>query len=81
MVQALFPTLSLLGKPLLTNRWETKEIIAKVEQPILFIRTKNDEIVPDSQMDVLVGHAANKEAMKQLVLEVGGHNDNWFQNP
>jgi pimeloyl-ACP methyl ester carboxylesterase len=56
MVGVLFPVLSHVLF-LLRNFWPSKERIASIDHPILFIRSLRDEIVPTGQMQKLIASA------------------------
>lgn len=58
MIHAIFPVLSPFTF-LQRNFWPSKDRVVLAKQPILFIRSLRDEIVPTSQMVELINSAIN----------------------
>jgi hypothetical protein len=44
---------------------------------MLFIKSNKDQLIPSSQMSSLQSKATNASRHDELVIEEGGHNDNW----
>jgi fermentation-respiration switch protein FrsA (DUF1100 family) len=80
MVQALFPFLSPFSF-IQTNFWPSITRIVLVKQPILFIRSLRDEIVPTSQMAELIQNALNAEFKQTYYIPNGTHNESWELDP
>ena len=57
LVDIMFPFIKLFRKYLLKSKFETINIIGKIERPILFCRSENDELIPKIQMDTLYNSA------------------------
>jgi predicted alpha/beta hydrolase len=53
MVDHLFPLLRHVKHYLLRNKWPSKERIANINIPILFLMSEKDELVPYAHMDNL----------------------------
>jgi predicted alpha/beta hydrolase len=53
MVDHLFPLLKHVKHFLLRNKWPSKERIANISTPILFLMSEKDELVPYAHMDEL----------------------------
>jgi fermentation-respiration switch protein FrsA (DUF1100 family) len=60
MISALMPFLTYVSF-LQKNYWPSLTRIVLVKQPILFIRSLQDEIVPTAQMVELINNAINSE--------------------
>ena len=54
LVDTLFPIMKYIKNLLIRNHWETKYIIHKIKEPILFIMAEKDELVPHTHMLELV---------------------------
>ena len=66
LVDKLFPFLSYLKNFMLRNKWLSRDLIGKIEDPILFIMSEKDEIVPYEHMTKLYDLAV-KSKNKQKV--------------
>lgn len=66
MADILFSKIRFLKGLVLRNFWPSLTRIPRVKQPILFIQSLRDEIVPSSQMSSLYT-AATGASFKQLV--------------
>ena len=71
----MFPFLKYLRKYLLRSKFETINIIGKIERPILFCRSENDELIPKNQMDTLYNSAKGALFKKYYMIHQGSHND------
>jgi fermentation-respiration switch protein FrsA (DUF1100 family) len=76
MVNSLFPFLAPF-RFLQTNFWPSKTRIVLAKQPILFIRSLQDEIVPTIQMSELIESAVNAEFKSEYQIPGGTHNVAW----
>ena len=75
LVYVMFPFLKYLRKYLLSSKFETLNIIGKIERPILFCRSENDELIPKNQMDTLYNSAKGALFKKYYMIHQGSHND------
>ena len=75
LVDVMFPFLKYLRKYLLRSKFETINIIGKIERPILFCRSENDELIPKNQMDTLYNSAKGALFKKYYMIHQGTHND------
>ena len=75
LVDVMFPFLKYLRKYLLRSKFETINIIGKIERPILFCRSENDELIPKIQMDTLFNAAKGALFKQYYTIHEGTHND------
>ena len=75
LVDIMFPFIKLFRKYLLKSKFETINIIGKIERPILFCRSENDELIPKIQMDTLYNSAKGALFKKYYMIHQGSHND------
>ncbi len=71
LVDVMFPFLKYLRKYLLRSKFETINIIGKIERPILFCRSENDELIPKNQMDTLYNSAKGALFKKYYMIHQG----------
>lgn len=76
MISLLFPILAPFSF-LQTNFWDSKTRITQVQQPILFIRSLKDELVPTEQMLQLMEFAINAKYKRYHEIPNGTHNMGW----
>ncbi|CAD8082735.1 unnamed protein product [Paramecium sonneborni] len=81
MVDIIFPKLKLFKSFLLKNHWLSIEKISSITQPILFIYSMKDEIVPVQHMAALQNAAQKAQFINKFVIEDGDHNSNWSIEP
>lgn len=63
----------------LTNRWNSYKLIPKIRKPVLFIKSKKDELIPIKQMDRLQEHCEVRSY--EYLIPEGTHNESWSLNP
>jgi fermentation-respiration switch protein FrsA (DUF1100 family) len=80
MITALMPFLSPLTF-FQQNHWPSLTRIVLVKQPILFIRSLEDEIVPTQQMADLIKNAVNAQFKVEFQIPRGTHNVGWELDP
>jgi fermentation-respiration switch protein FrsA (DUF1100 family) len=80
MISALMPFLTYVSF-LRKNYWPSLTRIVLVKQPILFIRSLQDEIVPTAQMVELINNAINSEFTVEHKIGGGTHNVSWELDP
>jgi len=82
MVDAVLGRLSFLKHLILRNHWSSIELIHKIQVPVMFIKAKQDELVPFAHMNRLSdqikkdGHGNFTE----YIIENGTHNNTWELN-
>ncbi|CAD8085167.1 unnamed protein product [Paramecium sonneborni] len=81
MVDIIFPKLKLFKSFLLKNHWLSIQKIGQITQPIFFIYSMKDEIVPVQHMAALQSSAQRAEFIDKFVIEDGDHNTNWSREP
>ncbi|CAK63677.1 unnamed protein product (macronuclear) [Paramecium tetraurelia] len=81
MVDVIFPKLRFFKSLLLNNRWLSIQKVGQITQPILFIYSMKDEIVPVQHMAQLQNAAQRAKFIEKFVIEDGDHNTNWFREP
>lgn len=64
---------------ILRNHWTSLETVARIENPILFIGGKLDELVPYEMTLKLHDHATKTVKKELYVVEDGEHNDTWYK--
>ena len=75
LVDNMFPFLKHFRKYLLKSKFETINIIGKINRPILFCRSERDELIPKIQMDTLYNSATGALFKKYYTIHEGSHND------
>ncbi|EGR29902.1 pyruvate kinase, putative [Ichthyophthirius multifiliis] len=83
MVDCIFPFLKYIKQlkyRLIKNKWESIKLIDQIKNPILFISSMKDQIVPPFQMSILYEKCKTK-AKYIYKIEEGDHNDNWTIDP
>ena len=60
---------------LAANAWPSKSIISKIEVPILFVRSLEDEVVPTAQMQKLMS-LTNSSYVVECIINAK-HQDYW----
>ena len=75
LVDVMFPFLKYLRKYLLSSKFETLNIIGKIERHILLCRSENDELIPNIQMNTLYNSAKRALFKKYYMIHQGSHND------
>ncbi|CAD8052803.1 unnamed protein product [Paramecium primaurelia] len=81
MVDVIFPKLKFFKSILLKNHWLSIQKIGQITQPILFIYSMRDEIVPVQHMAQLQNAAQRAKFIEKFVIEDGDHNTNWSREP
>ena len=72
MADIMFPWLAVFKGLILENHWESTSLIEHVEQPILFVVSEDDELVPPAMMRRLYEHAIVAKR-REMHLIKGGH--------
>ena len=73
----MFGVLGYLKSLVLTNYWQTIDLVGEISQPILFVTGTRDEVVPTEQTQRLFD-ASVKSRMREIwVSEKGNHNNTW----
>jgi len=75
LVDIMFPPLYFIKNYLLKTKFETKNIIGKIQRPILFCRSELDELIPKNQMDTLYNLANGALFKEYYIIKGGSHND------
>ena len=75
LVYVMFPFLKYLRKYLLSSKFETLNIIGKIERHILLCRSENDELIPNIQMNTLYNSAKRALFKKYYMIHQSSHND------
>ena len=78
MVDQIFPYICVLKSLVLRINWNSKELITKLEHPMLFISGRNDQIVPPIHMDNLFNLAKKSKYTDMFRIEFGTHNESWL---
>lgn len=81
MVNSLYPILKYFQKYMLKNKWDTKDIIARIPYPMLFCRSENDELISKNQMDLLVQLATGAKFVDYYMIKKGTHNEGFRFDP
>lgn len=66
LVDRFFPFLKYIKNILLRNKWLSKDLINKIEDPIYFIMSEKDEIVPFEHMTKLYKLASKSKNKKKV---------------
>ncbi|GAM22926.1 hypothetical protein SAMD00019534_061010, partial [Acytostelium subglobosum LB1] len=74
MMDNIMGSLVLL-KPLIKNKWMSKNSIRSITTPILFLSGREDTVVPPQHMDKLEELAINSSQKEIIRFEKYGHND------
>ncbi|KAL4464801.1 hypothetical protein ABPG74_011362 [Tetrahymena malaccensis] len=80
MVDVIFSKVRFLKGLVLRNYWPSIERIQKIKQPMLFIRSDLDELVPPAQMNRLYQTATSARFKKLHVIPDGDHNNSWTRD-
>eukprot|EP00511_Aplanochytrium_stocchinoi_P001273 CAMPEP_0204831746 /NCGR_PEP_ID=MMETSP1346-20131115/11488_1 /ASSEMBLY_ACC=CAM_ASM_000771 /TAXON_ID=215587 /ORGANISM="Aplanochytrium stocchinoi, Strain GSBS06" /LENGTH=280 /DNA_ID=CAMNT_0051963023 /DNA_START=265 /DNA_END=1107 /DNA_ORIENTATION=- len=75
LLPILSPISFMLQRPLMRNVWSNKEVIPKLDYPILFVSGLKDEIVPPEQMKTLYSTCRKLPGTKIHTFPHAGHND------
>lgn len=78
MVDSMFSVLGYLKGFVLTNYWQTIELVKDITLPILYITGSYDEIVPTEQTHALYEASKKSRDAQIWVNPEGHHNDTWF---
>lgn len=63
---------------ILKNHWRSIDLVAKIEQPIMYITGKQDELVP-FEMTLELHENTHKSKQKEVyIVFPGTHNDTWL---
>ncbi|EAR95417.2 alpha/beta hydrolase family protein (macronuclear) [Tetrahymena thermophila SB210] len=80
MVDVIFSKVKFLKNLVLRNYWPSIDRIPKIKQPMLFIKSELDELVPPVQMQRLY-QAATRVSFKKLhIIPDGDHNNSWTRD-
>jgi fermentation-respiration switch protein FrsA (DUF1100 family) len=78
MVDRVMAVASKFKGLILRNHWRSIDLVPKIEQPIMFITGKADELVP-FEMTLQLHDSASKSRQKELyIVFSGSHNDTWL---
>jgi pimeloyl-ACP methyl ester carboxylesterase len=77
MVDVVMPYISFLKSLILTIGWHNDKVIGTLKQPIMFISSDSDELVPPLQMKMLHDLAINSQYKDFYTVFGGHHNDAW----
>jgi pimeloyl-ACP methyl ester carboxylesterase len=78
IVDQLFSYIKYVRKYMQKNFWPTDERIGKVTQPMMFIISEKDELVPMQQMEKLFNAAVNSRFKRKYIIQGATHNDGWL---
>ena len=78
LVDHIFPFIKPFKFFLLKNKFETKKYIEKINYPILFCRSENDELIPKKQMERLYTKALNAKFKEYYEIKNGNHNEGYL---
>ena len=78
LVDHIFPFIKPFKFFLLKNKFETKKYIEKINYPILFCRSENDELIPKKQMERLYTRAINAKFKEYYEIKNGNHNEGYL---
>ena len=73
------PFVFLISFVVLTNKWKSINLIKSIRVPVLFIKSKKDELIPIRQMDKLSQLCEARHY--EYIIENGTHNETWILNP
>lgn len=77
MVDHIFPIIKHVKSILLKNKWESKDRIKFIRNPILFFSSERDELVPFHQMEELYTLAKLAVFKQKYLISNGTHNESW----
>ncbi|KAL4508029.1 hypothetical protein ABPG72_021402 [Tetrahymena utriculariae] len=80
MVDVIFSKLKFLKGLVLRNYWPSIERIPKIKQPMLFIKSELDELVPPAHMQRLYQAATSVRFKKLHIIPDGDHNNSWTRD-
>ena len=78
MADQLFSVLAYFKGMVLTNYWQTIDLVPHIELPILYVTGDKDEIVPTEHTHRLQQASVKARHTSTWVNKGGSHNDTWF---
>ena len=80
MADVMFSVLGYFKGLILTNHWQTIQLVPYVTTPILYVTGKHDEIVPTEMTQRLYDASIRARIRRLWINKDGFHNDTWFVN-
>jgi len=80
MVDSMFSVIGYLKGLVLTNYWQTIDLVGDITLPILYVTGRKDEIVPTEQTHALYKASTASRHAQIWVSETGHHNDTWYSD-